>query len=273
MTDVTLSKQTGAFEQTDNQVHLWLLDPAMIGDDAVQEDALRYLNKSELSRCQRFTRDSGRRQFVAGRAALRCLLSGYCPTVRPVDWQIVAGESGRPGLVGVNLPVDAPLFNVSHTGERVALVFSRAGTPGVDMESLRREAVDPGIADRFFSSSEARALQAVSEPDRRESFLNLWTLKEASSKALGGGLGPVLRSHAFDLMVPGSIIFHCETDDPGHWRFWQYRDAGDFLIAVALRATHRTQAIRCHVYGFCWPDRYSVGDVQLLRQSPAWSNA
>jgi len=268
MTDVSGGNNSAWPEQSDNQVHLWLLDPAMICDDAVQEDALQYLSESELSRSQGFTRDRGRRQFVAGRAALRCLLSRYCPAVRPGEWLIVASESGRPGLVGEGLPVNAPLFNVSHSGKRVALVFSRAGAPGVDLESLQRQAVDPGIAKRFFSSPEVQALEAVPVADRRVSFLNLWTLKEASSKALGGGLGPVLRSHVFDLTVPGDIIFRCEDDDPGHWFFWQYRSDDDYLTAVALRTRHRAHAIRCHVYDFCWPDRYSVSEVRLLRQSP-----
>ncbi|ADB35076.1 4'-phosphopantetheinyl transferase [Kribbella flavida DSM 17836] len=67
----------------------------------------------------------------------------------------------------------------------VAVAASVAGPVGVDLEVRRAFAVT-GMARRWFDPAEAALVEAADDPV--ETFLLLWTAKEAVGKALGRGL-------------------------------------------------------------------------------------
>lgn len=111
--------------------------------------------------------------------------------------------AGRPW---VELASGGPLWaSVSHARGLVAVAASSAGPVGVDLETRRN--LDPGgMARRWFDPAEADWL--AGQPDQVESFLRLWTAKEAVGKALGSGLrGAGLRRRMpLDATAGGGLV-------------------------------------------------------------------
>lgn len=123
---------------------------------------------------------AARLELVAG-GLLFDLLAPFLPDARPDDLSIALGEHGKPYL-----PAAPHLhFNLSHTpGLAMAVVAS--SPVGCDVESTTRP-IHPALARRAFSPTDCDRLSALPEPDRPAEFFRLWTLKEASLKALGIG--------------------------------------------------------------------------------------
>ena len=157
-------------------VHVW---HARLGefDDAVALDA-------EMAHAQRFLRDDDRRRFLTGRALARSVLGGYlgCP---PTEISLAVTAFGKPYLRREGGP--DLRFNLSHSGNLVALAVSVRDEVGIDVE-----AEPPGNADELLpivlSGPERRAYEELPEGLRAAAFLRCWTRKEALLKASGAGL-------------------------------------------------------------------------------------
>ena len=65
----------------------------------------------------------------------------------------------------------------------------RRGQAGIDIEKLRPVTDALRLSERFLCASEAAYLASLTEARREEAFFRLWTIKEASLKAVGHGLG------------------------------------------------------------------------------------
>jgi phosphopantetheinyl transferase len=85
---------------------------------------------------------------------------------------------GKPFLADQSLHV-----NLSHTQGCLVLALCDTHAVGVDVEWLARP-VRPALANKFFSPTEWAEINALpTEDDRRQRFLQVWTLKEAWWKA------------------------------------------------------------------------------------------
>ena len=126
-------------------------------------------------------------------------------------------------------------FNVSHSGDALALAVSHSLPLGIDLEHQRRPHRALELAQRFFAPHEAEALARLPESRLQTAFLQLWTCKEALVKADGGGISAGLHRAVFDL--DGNVEITGPRD-----RSWQVvpfvPDAG-FLGAVAWRGEPR----------------------------------
>lgn len=96
-------------------------------------------------------------------------------------------------------------FNLSHSGAFGLIALARGVPVGVDIEARRRRIDAGSLAQRFFSAGEAAALGALEEARRQETFLALWTRKEALLKALGSGLSFGLDRVQFDVDTQGRV--------------------------------------------------------------------
>lgn len=138
----------------------------------------------------------------------RRVLSRYAP-VAPSEWCFEVGASGKPKLVGPDLPgqLASLQFNLSHSRDWLVCAISGAASVGVDLEYC-----DPGrdtrkLAQRFFHPDEVAAIDACDAAERVDRFYDYWTLKEARVKASGAALARALDSSSFELSfpVPGGI--------------------------------------------------------------------
>jgi 4'-phosphopantetheinyl transferase len=190
---------------------------------AVDPDlAWSILSDAERRRAERTGHAAVRRRFVTGRALLRSLVAETLPT-SAVEVRIDQEPLGRPWLP------DHPEtgVSVSATHDRVVVAVA-VGTShlGVDVERLDRPLHIP--AGRWCTPTEVVALERLTDRDRRRRHLELWTGKEAVTKALGTGLRRPLRDVE---VLPDT---RADGVPPGVLR---WVDAGpDHLVAVAAWA-------------------------------------
>ncbi len=127
-----------------------------------------------------------RGQRIRQRFMLRLLLGSYlgCPGR---DLELVRGERGKP-MLGQRHAETALTFNVSHSGDWLAVVVGHDCPVGVDIELERSMPRAVALARRYFPAVEADALSGLDEPFRSRTFLQHWTAREALVKARGCGL-------------------------------------------------------------------------------------
>ena len=206
---VALQDLAPRYRLADAEVALWLLPlDALTGP--VVERLSASLSAAELARNRQYGRAPLRRRDAACRGLLRELL--------------IRGEHGKPLLAGDDVGVH---FNYSHSGDYVVFAFTRAGEVGVDIEVGSRRANALGIARKFFTGREYRALEALPDALRQAEFLRYWTLKEAWLKARGEGIFAGL--DRFSIALPAA--------DEGDARVLVHGDGG---------AVDAGEAIYCH---------------------------
>lgn len=94
------------------------------------------------------------------------------------------GPTGRPRVAGVGV-------SISYSGCWACVSIGPTGPAGVDIETVGRRIGDRDAFSRAILSAEERVRLARSNDF---SLLEMWTLKEASLKALGVGLSIPMRS-------------------------------------------------------------------------------
>ena len=169
-------------------VQLWRLEMGTPGAEQVLANAAAVLHPVEQERADRTIAFAARAEFLSGRTLLRMLL-GDLLGVPPGDVQLAATETGKPYLAGNSMI----RFNVSHS-DGLVLIALACGVPvGVDVESRQAGSVGPEelleLASFHFSVQEHRGLAALPPgQERTDAFLEIWTRREAVSKADGGGI-------------------------------------------------------------------------------------
>ena len=155
----------------------------------VAPDRLAYfaalLSADELERADRFRFPIHRTRFIAGRGYLRETL-GACLGRNPAALRFQNGRYGKPGIEGIE-------FNVAHS--EIQLLIAVAKEPvGVDIELVRPLPEMDQLAAEVFSSDELRRWSELPPGVRHDSFLALWTRKEALLKAIGLGITEHLKN-------------------------------------------------------------------------------
>jgi 4'-phosphopantetheinyl transferase len=198
--------------------------------------ASEVLDDTERSRAARLVSDRGRNLFIFSHGLLRLTLAHYLDADAR-ELCFTRSPQGRPeldtrGIVPIR-------FNLSHTDGLVGCVIARSADCGIDVESLGsieyRDLVAPVLAP-----TEYAALLELGEEERRDRFLEIWTLKEAYLKARGLGLSRRLRDIAFsgfgdELRCSVSP----EVDDGPVWRFLSRKANSRHRVAAALRTDGR----------------------------------
>ena len=222
---------------TDDDVHVWHVDPASVSDPALIRRYEALMSADERARHARFIFPADQHIYLVARALVRTTLSKYA-AVDPDAWIFQAGPYGRPDIAG---PGGAPplRFSLSHTAGLVALAVTSRSDVGIDVEGFRARASGLDIARHFFASSEAGDLEALPPERQGHAFLEYWTLKEAYIKATGMGLSMPLKSFAFTLADPPAIAFESGTDDPAEWQFFRLGLSAEHLSALAVRSARR----------------------------------
>ena len=136
-------------ELTAETVHLWRFP-------LVSQDSLEHLlDEQELQRARRLRIPEKASSFIVARARLRQILAGYLD-LAPHTLRFAYGPSGKPALAGL---VDAPSFNLAHSGSWGVCAVSNVGEVGVDIEVIDFELNYARLAERFFSTAEKKRLQ------------------------------------------------------------------------------------------------------------------
>ena len=152
---------------------LWQYEPTTADDLAV------LLSNLEREKAKKFINPEHSAKYIFAHARKRQVLATYC-NIPAQELVFDLNGYGKPSLM------HGPHFNLSHSGDIVALAVCTDCPIGVDVEKYR--SFDQGIITRFFSKYEQRALSSYSGTDLSVAFFRVWTRKEATIKALGFGL-------------------------------------------------------------------------------------
>ncbi len=239
------SKEVGATMPDSGNIHLWLLNLEQFRLGDLTPQSMR-LSAGEWQRSSRFATASGRLRYQLTRTLVRSVLSGYCPDVAPVDWHFSSNEYGKPYIAGPLL--STPLyFNVSHCEGWLAMAVSCWPDVGVDVERITSRRNTLAVAKRYFHQQEYGFLCDLAPERRGSGFFELWTLKEAFSKARGGALVPALGEIEFTLPGPDAITAKVAADGGGaaaDWLFWLFTDSSHRL-ALALHCEADASKVSC----------------------------
>jgi len=214
-------------------VQTWLAriaPPHGLADQA----GLRLLSDDELSRLGRLVSPQVQREFAAGRVLTRLALSSWLGTP-PRRIPLTVDAAARPMLAtaGGRPAID---FNLSHSGDLVAVVVGAGLRLGVDVELATERPTAPALARRFFSPAENAMLERTGEARYTERWHRIWTTREAHAKARGIGVKAIAAPLT------------------GHGRVWQRAEvpvpAGYLgsLVALAPGSGYRTDTTRSNEY-------------------------
>ncbi|MEK8051144.1 4'-phosphopantetheinyl transferase superfamily protein [Ideonella sp. DXS22W] len=188
----------------------------------------RWLHANEQARAARFHREVDARRHRRAHGLLRGLL-GRAIGADPAALSFVDAPGGKPAL----WPPSPWRFNLSHAGDRVLVAWAWDIEVGADIEQVRPGIGREGLGERFFHPLEAAAVQASSSPD--DTFITLWSRKEAVLKAWGDGLAVDL--HRFEVASPaghGTVTAPPDTAAARHaWWWCDLGVAGPYRAAVA----------------------------------------
>jgi 4'-phosphopantetheinyl transferase len=145
------------------------------------------ISPAEQERARRLLRAEDRLRFVLGRASLRSFLSRIVskPAASLAFDVGVHGKLSLPGSIR---------FNLSHSGQWVAIGLHKSDEIGVDVEAIRPLSDWAMLAATYMGPAERSWIGEFPIQDRETAFLNAWTRKEAVTKALGRGLTLALAS-------------------------------------------------------------------------------
>ncbi|MFT4002268.1 MAG: 4'-phosphopantetheinyl transferase superfamily protein [Rhizobium sp.] len=142
------------------------------------------LSMTEKKRAAAFRSSAARRLFVAGRVLCRGII-GNMVGCAPQALSLAITPSGRPYLCDYP-EID---FNLSHSGDRLALAVCHGGRVGIDIERLDAfsEEIAFEIMPQILSDQELDRVQRLAAEERRTVLLSYWVRKEAALKCLGEG--------------------------------------------------------------------------------------
>jgi 4'-phosphopantetheinyl transferase len=221
-------------------LELWLLPRGAATLRRHCAAGLPQLSKDERERVLRSRSAAAARRFLLGRVLLRHALGAHLG-VDPARLVIVPDRGGKPRLLEPDCPGLG--FSLTHSRSDWAVALAHADGLGADLEPLDRIRAIGAIAATFYSAAERQ--QMAGDPT---AALQLWTLKEAVAKALGGTIWQGLREVSLALRA-GRIewLARPPAGEVACWSLLLGRLRGDHWLALALRSAAAHRQARRHV--------------------------
>lgn len=169
------------FAPSGSDVHAWVARLCDIGLD--RDAAVAMLSDDERGRLARFHSPLHRERYALAHAFVRVLLASYLD-VEPKRLTLERRSGGKPFLAD-----DRSLFfNLSHSGDVVAVAITRVGEVGIDIEVERDVPNALSIARALMPAPELASFELLSGVERSRVLLEWWTRREAVGKASGVGI-------------------------------------------------------------------------------------
>lgn len=224
---------------------LWLLSFSSLSRYVGRFESV--LSADEWQRAERFATPILRQRFVLARGGLRFVLATELG-VAPDKLQFMQAAQGKPVLLAGSVPKVCE-FNLSHSGEWLAILLSSDAPVGVDVEQQKPLGRLLAIAERFFAAGEVLWLKARPESEQLQAFYRLWSLKEAYVKGLGLGISAGLSGFS---LLPDEVSGRAsllDRDRDGFERDWSVFSSDllpEYSLAWAIRAQQRKVEVIIH---------------------------
>ncbi|PSU33669.1 4'-phosphopantetheinyl transferase family protein [Photobacterium lutimaris] len=169
----------------------------------------RDLAMCEQEQVDRFVFEKDKARYTVSHWYMRQILADHLGCTRS-ELVFSQGPYGKPYLSGQT----GLFFNLSHSDECSALVVSRYGEVGVDVESTSRMSVSEieSLKYAVLTNAERKSLVRLPADQKSEGFMRFWTLKEAYLKQKGWGLYYDLAKLSFSIDEPIAVEVAGEKD-------------------------------------------------------------
>tara|TARA_B100001142_G_scaffold316480_1_gene356316 strand:- start:215 stop:979 length:765 start_codon:yes stop_codon:yes gene_type:complete len=216
-----------------SDAHLWFARHDDFDTFKLKRTSLEWLTEIELIRLNRCYDERHRTQYILGRLLVRNVLSQYS-YLEPWCWRFGENKFGKP-ILDPRHEQDLS-FNLSHSGNCLVVAVSRSNELGVDIERSDKPRRVTRIARRYFANSEIEELFDLPDSEQLSRFYDLWTLKEAYTKARGFGLAIPFSQFSFAFSREKlNMSFSKSVDDkPSNWQIWQMNYT-PYKIALAVK--------------------------------------
>ena len=251
---------------SDGCVDVWYCLTASVGPVEIKAYD-RVLSLDERARRDRFHFEDDRRDFTVAHGMLRRVLSQYGQA--PAEtWQFQLGPYGKPALPDTQAGSPPLQFNLTHARGVVACAIARGACVGIDVETIQPPTAAREVASHCFAANELDLLAGTAADDYSITFAELWTLKEAYIKAVGGGLSLPLDAFHFSFERAGHLQFGGVVDAAA-WQFVLTAPSAGSRMSVAVRADAPTS----YRYRFGDVSAWSWSNLPVLRRShPAFAS-
>lgn len=233
-------------DQAEEQTAQVELHSLRLSDDIVVPDSI--LSEAEKNRAAAFRSCAARRLFVAGRVLCRSIIANLLGCT-PQALCLAITPSGRPYLRDYP-DID---FNLSHTGDCIALAICRSGRIGIDIERPDAFSEKEGceIMPMILSEQELDQVYQLDKRYRHDVFLACWVQKEAALKCFGQGF---LADPQSVMLAPGNATFGSINQASGEAIFIHSGriidgESGDFQWAIATSRAAAEPQWRHHKSG------------------------
>lgn len=190
------------------------------------------LDPTEREQAGKFKRERLRLDYVFIHARLRELLADYV-NANPAQLQIHRTQFGKPYLP------DFPdvKFNLSHTGDRMAVAIALDCELGIDIELNKHRHTLPALVDKCFAESEKHYWLGLPEVEKSQVFYRFWTRKEAFVKATGRGIALGLNNCVVDVHYPDRFLsIPSAFGTPADWTIHEFNIGESICGALVARA-------------------------------------
>lgn len=227
-----------------DQVHIWRVRLEVA--ESVLAQLRATLAPDESARAARIPSFLEQDRYTAGRGALRAILGRYLDT-EPRQVRFEYGPQGKPALIQAS-STGAPrkaaqsraapvTFNLAHSHGLALVAVAYSREVGIDIELVQSGLAEQGIAERFFSPAEVKALRALSKDEQILAFFRCWTRKEAWVKARGQGLTVPL-DHFDVSLAPGEPSARLRVagalNEAAAWSLCDLTPAPGYAAALAV---------------------------------------
>jgi 4'-phosphopantetheinyl transferase len=222
---------------TGSDLHIWCASL-----NGSQEDLpcyLSLLSPDEKVRAKRFYFEKDRNRFITGRGLLRILLGSYLG-LEPSAIQFTYGIHGKPALTS-RFNGKVLEFNLSHSKGKAVYVFNWDQPVGIDIEYGHPLKNMDDFALQFFTPNECKFIHSLSKDRKQESFLKIWTCKEAFLKANGSGLTTPINQVEVSLTTEGTATLTSiggDREQAARWRLKLFTPIAGYQASLAIEGHH-----------------------------------
>ncbi len=227
-------------------VDVWIVDTDDLSP-VVFDEGIDLLSDDENQRLSSISHAPSALTYRNSRILTRRLLAKKL-NMSPMDLLFDRSDLGRPSLNGVH-GVD---FNISHCGSHYMIAIGRGVRVGVDIEYIKRRKQQDRIVDRHFSREEGEYYNSLSKDKLRDRYFHqIWTLKEAHSKALGVGFSEGFSHYDFDISDLKNITLRDSRGGDGVYKAFDMKEDVHASPAILAYAGAKLPRINVRiVYGF-----------------------
>jgi 4'-phosphopantetheinyl transferase len=200
------------------------------------QEPLACLAPEDVEHASRFRAERDRDVAFASRVVQRLALSlATGDEVAPAAWRFAAADNGRPVLHSPPEAWSGLRFSAANTVGLVGCAVRPSGSVGLDLER-RRDSLPAELVDRCLSGRERAELLGLSECERPERFMRLWTAKEAYLKARGIGIVDELDQVEIRIVSERAELSlgPALRDDGERWRLVQLQPTREHIGALCV---------------------------------------